>query len=311
MEIAHTDPVLCIGSCFSEHIGRRLEQLKFTATVNPFGIVYNPLSIAQVLEKIISEKDFSEKDLFENDGLWHSFAHHGRFSHPDKTTALKNINDALNQARLFLKKCDRIILTPGTAHVFILKKTKKVVANCHKIPGQNFLRKRLTTKEVATPLINVLKKIKKRNPGLEVIATVSPVRHLRDGLPENQRSKATLLLALDAVCNALPYVHYFPSYEIVLDDLRDYRFYEKDLAHPNELAIEYIWEKFEDAFFSKKTKLLCHEIKHITNAAAHRPFHPSSEAHRAFIKKQLDTIGLLEKKFPFLNFEKEKKIFQA
>ena len=311
VEISHQNKLLCVGSCFAEQMGGRLEQFKFPTLINPFGIIYNPISIIDIFEKILSENNFKESDLFENHGLWHSFAHHGRFSHPEKKTTLKQINDALKQARLFLKKADRLILTLGTAHVFIYKKTNLVVANCHKMPSQLFDRRRLPVEEMAIPLISVLKKLKKQMPALEVIATVSPVRHLRDGVIENQRSKAALLLGLEEVCQALPYVHYFPSYEIILDDLRDYRFYEKDLSHPNEMAMDYIWEKFGDVLFNKKTKELNEHILKLKNAAAHRPFHAASDAHQMFLKKQLEEINKLEKEYSELNFNKEREIFSA
>ena len=162
--ISHQDRLICVGSCFAENIGDRLNQLKFPVLINPFGIVYNPISVAYALEKILDEKKFTEKDFFENLGLYHSFSHHGRFSHPDKTTALNKINNALHDAHIFLKSTNRLILTLGTAHVFIYKKTNRVVANCHKIPGQEFLRKRLSVEEVAAPLISVLKRIKEKLP---------------------------------------------------------------------------------------------------------------------------------------------------
>lgn len=309
VEIAHQHHMLCIGSCFAEHIGSRLEQLKFPTLVNPFGIIYNPVSIVRVLEKLLSGTDYTEKDLFENLGLWHSYDHHGRFSHPDQSTAFQQINQALNDARQFLKNTNHLLLTLGTANVFVDKQTDTVVANCHKMPGQTFDRRRLTVEEVATPLISIFRRLKEEWPDLEVIATVSPVRHLRDGLLENQRSKATLLLGLEVVCKALPFVHYFPSYEIVLDDLRDYRFYEKDLSHPNSMAIDYIWDYFENAFFTDKTKALCQRISQLTTAATHRPFHPASEAHQTFLKKQLLILERLQKEFPSLDFTKEKEVF--
>ena len=311
VEITHQHPILFIGSCFAENIGGKLNELKFPVLINPFGIVYDPVSVAAVLEKIISEKEFTENDLFQNLGLYHSFAHHGRFSHPDELIALNQINDSLRDARLFLQKTNRLVLTLGTAHVFIYKKTNKIVANCHKMPGQEFLRKRLSVAEIYTPLINVFKIIKGRLPSLEIIVTVSPVRHLRDGLVENQKSKAALILGLDEICQRLDFVHYFPSYEIVLDDLRDYRFFAKDLSHPNELAVDYIWKKFENLFFNKKTKNICRRILQIKNALGHRPLHPASNPHQLFLKKQLELIDGLEKEYPFLNFEKEKNIFEG
>ena len=311
IKIAHKHQLLCVGSCFAEHIGSRLEQLKFPTLTNPFGIIYNPISIAQVLEKIIGGNNFEVNDLFENQGLWHSFDHHGHFSHPDKFTALQQINQSLNNAKLFLENTNRLVLTLGTANVFIDKRTNAIVANCHKMPGQTFERRRLDVEEIVKPLVYVLQKLKGKCDDLEVIVTVSPVRHLRDGLIENQRSKATLLLGLEAVCQALSFVHYFPSYEIVLDDLRDYRFYEKDLSHPNELAVEYIWSYFEHSFFSQSTKALCQRITQLISAAAHRPFHPASAAHQSFLKKQLLIIEKLRQEYPLLNFSKEKEKFKG
>ena len=308
--ISHQHRVLCIGSCFAEHIGGRLAALKFPVLLNPFGIVYNPVSVVQVLEKLLSGKYFQEADLFENLGLWHSFDHHGRFSHPDKATALRHVNQSLDGAKQFLAKTERLVLTLGTAHVFVYKKTNAVVANCHKMPGQAFDRRRLTVEETVQPLMAILQRLKEKLPRLEVITTVSPVRHLRDGLLENQRSKATLLLGLEAVCDALPFVHYFPSYELLLDDLRDYRFYEKDLAHPNGLAVDYIWQYFENAFFSETTKSLCQRISAITTAANHRPVHQGSAAHQQFLKKQLVMVEAVENRYPFLDFGEEKKTFR-
>lgn len=311
VRISHQDPILCVGSCFAENMGDRLNKLKFPVLINPFGIVYNPISCAHVLEKILSETDFTENDLFENLGLYHSFSHHGRFSHPDKNTVLENINNALEDARIFLKNTKRLVLTLGTAHVFIYKKTNNVVANCHKMLGQEFFRKRLSVEEVAAHLVSVFKEIKNKLPDLEIIVTVSPVRHLRDGLVENQKSKATLLLGLEQVKNALPFVHYFPSYEIFLDDLRDYRFYEKDLSHPNEMAVNYIWKKFSDIYFNEKTKNLNKQIEQINNAVNHRPFHVASDAHQLFLKKQLEKINDLEKENNYLDFNKEKEVLMS
>jgi len=288
----------------------KLDQLKFNVTANPFGIIYNPVSVSGVLEKLLSPDRFAEDDLFEHLGLWHSFAHHGRFSHPDKTLALANINSALSASKLFLEKTARLVLTLGTAHVFVLKKTNAVVANCHKMPGQAFEKRRLTVEEVAAPLIRVLQKLKSEKPGLEVIVTVSPVRHLRDGLVENQKSKATLLLGLEEVGRELPFVHYFPSYEILLDDLRDYRFYGKDLSHPNDLAVDYIWERFQEMFFTEETKTLCHRVAQIVAAASHKPLHPASAGHQAFLRKQIALAKELGKQHPMLDFTKEKKAFQ-
>lgn len=308
LKISHYDRTICTGSCFAENIGERLSRLKFPVLVNPFGIVYNPVSISQVLEKLITVELFHAEDLFENLGLWHSFSHHGYFSHPDKRTALKNINLSLQESRAFLEKTNRIIVTLGTANVFVLKKTGEIAANCHKVPGNEFERKRLSIKEVVNALGHTFEKLREESP-LQIILTVSPVRHLRDGLTENQRSKATLLLAVEELCRCLPFVHYFPAYEIVLDDLRDYRFYEEDMTHPNQTAIDYIWKYFEAAFFDEKTNQLCRQIAQLVTASKHRPIHPESTEHQAFLKKQLNEIRKLEEAFPALDFSREREVF--
>ncbi|MBI5916700.1 MAG: GSCFA domain-containing protein, partial [Bacteroidetes bacterium] len=307
VSVSHTDRVLCIGSCFAEQIGGRLERLKFPVLTNPNGIVFNPVSIGQSLERLASGGPFSEADLFENQGLWHSFDHHGRFSHPDKTAALEGINRSFSRAKDFLTTCNRLVVTLGTAHVFILKKSGEIVANCHKVPGEAFERGRLPVAEVVGSLVGVFEKLKANLPALEIIATVSPVRHLRDGLVENQRSKAALLLALDEICRRLPFVHYFPAYEILLDDLRDYRFYDADLSHPNQLATDYIWQYFEGAFLEEKTSGLCRRIEQLRAALEHRPFHPQSTEHQVFVKKQLEAVEQLEAAFPFLDFGQERR----
>lgn len=305
--ISHEDQTLCVGSCFAEHIGGRLARLKFPSQLNPFGIIYNPVSVANTLERVWSKKYFKETDLVKNQGLWHSFEHHGHFSKAGQSTTLEGLNSALESSHLFLQKTSRLVLTLGTANVFQLRKTGQVVANCHKFPGSDFERRRLNIDEVSEALTPILRQLKTELPRLEVIVTVSPVRHLRDGLVENQKSKATLLLGLEKIAVELPFVHYFPAYEMVLDDLRDYRFFDPDMAHPNPQAVDYIWQHFSDAFFSEKTRTTCQRIDQIVTASEHRPLHPDSNAYRLFLKKQLGLVHEMEKEFPFLNFGKEKK----
>lgn len=305
LDISHASQVICFGSCFAEHMGRRLKQLKFRVLTNPSGIVYNPVSVADSLEMLLADRQYTAADLFENAGLWHSFDHHGSFSHPDKQVVLENIHRSLSAARHFLEQTDRLLVTLGTANVAVLNETGKVVANCHKMPGKAFERKRLSVGEIAGILAGIFEKLKTRLPALEVVVTVSPVRHLRDGLVENQRSKATLLLALEAVSLRCPFVHYFPAYELVLDDLRDYRFYEPDMAHPNQQAVEYIWQYFGEAYFNEKTKALCQRLADVSAALAHRPFHPESAEHQFFLKKQQEKIAQLAQEYPLLDFSRE------
>lgn len=308
--IGYQDGLLLIGSCFTENMGERLQTGKFRTATNPFGIVYNPLSIAHCLERLSGDvQPFEEKDLFENAGLWHSWEHHGHFSKPDKKMALTGINSALQASAGHLKTTNRLLLTFGTAQVFSLRETGQVVANNHKMPAALFEERRLSVPEITEALVLVLEKIKSQNPDLQVIITVSPVRHIRNGLVENQRSKAVLLLACAEICRTLPFVFYFPAYEILLDDLRDYRFYAPDMLHPSDVAADYIWQFFGDTFFSAETRKLQTRVEKIVTAARHRPFHADTAEHRAFAQGQLDGIDLLLKEHPALDFSEEKKHF--
>lgn len=311
ISIGYHTPIICIGSCFTENIGQLLIENKFPTSLNPFGIIYNPVSIKQSLDRIISGAQYTAKDIFFHQDLWHSFDHHGVFSHPNQQASLELINNKLETVAKFLKKANRLILTLGTANVFVNKTTGKIVANCHKLPNTAFEKKRLSISEIVFSLQPTLEKLKTINPDCEVIFTVSPVRHLKDGIIENQRSKATLLLAIEEIMSQLDYVHYFPAYEIVLDDLRDYRFFERDMAHPNELAIQYIWDFFQQTYFSKETYSIFSKVKKMVQASKHRPFHKNTYTHQQFVKRQLENIATLEKQHPFLSLTNEREIFQA
>jgi hypothetical protein len=309
-QISHQGGVLCIGSCFAEHIFERLNSFKFSTLLNPFGIIFNPISIAKSLEILLDENRlFEKKDLFQHLGGWHSFQHHGSFSNPREELVLEKINNALLEARVFLKKAEFLVLTFGTSNVFVSEKTGQVVANCHKVPQKYFIHKKLSSDEIIVTLDDVFRKIARAFPHLKIITTVSPVRHIRDGLVANQVSKAKLLVALDNLASLHSNLAYFPSYEIMMDDLRDYRFYKKDLIHPNEMAVDYIWDFFSKTFFTEKTMELNAKLEKINLAQTHRPFHPESEEHLKFKKNQLVKIEELEKGFPFLDLGKEKDFF--
>ncbi len=308
-DIQHQDRILSLGSCFAEHIGERLQQHKFSTIVNPFGILYNPISISQNLHRLLDESLFSNQDLFQHLDLWHSFAHHGHFSKTDQATCLSEINQQLTTGRIQLKQAKYLLLTLGTAHVFQYKKTNEIVANCHKLPNSDFNRIRLNVNDISKSLSSIFERLHQFLPDLQIIVSVSPVRHLRDGHLENQRSKASLLLALTEMEEQFNFVHYFPAYELVLDDLRDYRFYKEDMIHPNETAINYIWDSFATTYFNQETKNLISQIEKIRRASLHRPLRPSTEAHQQFLKDQLLQIAKLEMENDFLNFEVEKQIF--
>jgi len=311
-QISHAHHLLLIGSCFTEHIGEKLAERKFHTLTNPFGIVYNPLSMAQCLERIANgNQAFTEEELFENAGLWHSWEHHGRFSKPDKKGALDGINKAYQQASEHMKRTDFLLLTFGTADLFRLRETGKVVANNHKMPAALFEPQRLSVSEIVERTVQAIESVAhlKSVPHLKVILTVSPVRHMRNGLIENQRSKAALVLACEEICAQLDYAHYFPAYELLLDDLRDYRFYAADMIHPSDVAVDYVWQFFSDTFFAEKTRRLNERIEKIRAAAQHRPFHSNTASYRAFAQAQLETIANLKLEMPDLDFTKEEALF--
>jgi GSCFA family len=309
--IGHQHQICCIGSCFTENIGKKLRENKFSTYINPFGIVYNPFSIAKQLSILSDEKAiFEEKNQIENKGVWHSFEHHSSFSRLTKAGLVENMAAELQKARSFLQKTNILILTFGTAFTYQYLPTGEIVANCHQLPNQLFSKKMSSVADVVACLSPVLQQLKYQNTDLQVILTISPVRHLSDGMIENQRSKSVLLLAAAELEAQLGFVTYFPAYEMVMDDLRDYRFFEADMLHPNEVAIEYIWDFFEKIFFEKTTLQLNEQVKSIQKARAHRPFQANSVGYLAFVKQQLASIATLTKKYEGLNFEEEKMFFE-
>jgi len=299
-EINHNSKILFLGSCFTENMGHELERLKFNVDINPFGILYNPLSVTSSLEHLITSKLFTESDLIQNNELWHSFSHHSRFSGLDKKETLTNINERLSYSSEFLRQAEYIFITFGTAWVYFLKDTNKVVSNCHKFPDSIFERKLLEVEDVISETQLFIDKLAAINPQLKIIFTVSPVRHWKDGANGNQISKATLILAIEKLRKTNTLVFYFPSYELVLDDLRDYRFFANDMLHPNELAIKYIFEKFARTYFSEETTNLNKEIETVLTAQTHRAFNPNSEAHQKFLRKlELKILDLHAKGIKF------------
>ncbi len=308
--VGHSDRLLLAGSCFTGHIGGQLAAFKFPVLTNPFGIVYNPASIVRCFERLLAENHFfTGHDIFENTGLWHSWEHHGMYSKPGRDETLAGMNAAYAESVAFLKKTNRLLLTFGTADVFELQSTGQIVANNHKMPAAFFRERRLSVAEIVEDTTGVLKKIKNQNHDLQVVLTVSPVRHLRGGAVANQRSKAALVLACEEICRQLDFAYYFPAYELLLDDLRDYRFYAPDMVHPSDVAVQYIWDFFSDTFFSEATKRLNERIGKIAAAAKHRPFNPDTTEHRAFAQAQLDAIENLKREWPGLDFGVETAYF--
>jgi hypothetical protein len=308
--ISYQDKILFIGSCFSENIGNRLTRLKFDVLQNPNGILYDPISISDALFSYIENEPFDEKYLFKLNGLWHSWNHHSYFSESNKTEVLERITNSRLCAHDFLKRTKFVFITFGTAFSYLLKNTSENVANCHKAPANNFEKILLPIEQIKADLLSVITALEIFNPDLKIIITVSPVKHVRDGVIENNRSKSRLIEAAHSIAEEKQHVFYFPAYELVNDILRDYRFYKKDLVHPNEQAIDFVFEKFSASFFDSNTMQTIKEIEKILLAADHKPFVRQSDAHVQFINSQIEHIQRLQKKYPFIHLEDEKKYFE-
>ncbi len=310
-KISHTSKTVLIGSCFTESIGGKLHELKFPVDINPCGIVYNPRSVENTLRFLLEQKEFTEADLRSHNGRWFSLYHHSQFSNTVASECLQGINHRIEQGAEFLAGADHLILTFGTAWVYELKETGDAVSNCHKLPSNDFNRHLLDVKEIVDRYKVLLKSLYALNPKISVVFTVSPVRHLKDGAHGNQVSKSTLLLAVERLISDFigDCVTYFPAYEILLDDLRDYRFYADDMVHPTGTAVDYIWEKFTDAYISDDSRSLIKNIADIIAATNHRPFDAQSSEHRRFCDNQINKIEALLARYPDLKFQEELNYF--
>lgn len=309
-KISYQKRSVFMGSCFTENVGQKMEVLKYPVDINPFGILYNPVSVAKGIELLLHPGKFVKEDLVENKGVWHSFLHHGRFSAVDADEVLKNINDRLDFSSQFLKEADFLLITFGTAWVYRYLKSGEVVSNCHKIPAGEFVRERLSVDEMVKLYQKLLHELWLVNPRIKVVFTVSPIRHWKDGAIKNQRSKSALLLAIaELVTQFEEKCAYFPSYEMVMDELRDYRFYAADMLHLNEVAIDYIWERFEESLVDVESQKISAEIRKITSAVQHKPFNKKTPEFRKFIDSSLNRLLETEKKYPYLNLKLEKEYF--
>lgn len=307
--VSYKSKNMFIGSCFTENIGKKLKQAKFEVDINPFGIVYNPISVKNSLQNLIENKNFIEEDIFYFNERWNSYSHHGKFAFPNKEETLININARVKQSSINLQNTDYLFITFGTAWVYELAKTKQVVSNCHKVPAKEFKKRILTVSEIVKIYSQLLQKLEEFNPKIKLIFTISPVRHLKDGFSENNLSKSTLKLAINEIVNTNTNCFYFPAYEIMLDDLRDYRFYNSDLLHPNETAINYIFNYFAKSFFNEETTIICSEINKIISAKQHRPFNLKSDNYLKFKQKFIKKTEELIKQYSFLNLEDELSFF--
>lgn len=305
-KISHLSKSLLLGSCFAENIGCLMRENKFDCDVNPFGILYNPLSVSKALDDIIACKHYGPDDLFFHQECYHSYMHHGSFSATNREMVLDTINTRLSKASQRLAQTEVLIITFGTAWVYYLQSTREVVSNCHKMPAKTFVRERLTVNDIVETYSSLIAKLQQCSPNLRLLFTVSPIRHVKDGLHENQLSKATLLLAVDELTRRFPeQISYFPAYEIVMDELRDYRFYADDMVHPSALAIQYIWERFCELYFSADTLQLMKECSNLARALAHRPLKPDSTEYKRFLGQIVLKIEQLNEKYPYLDLKKE------
>ncbi len=302
-KIGYDKPILMIGSCFTENIGAYFNKYLFDTSINPFGVTFNPFSISNGIQALLNKEMYSEQDLGHYNELFFSFNHYTKFSDPEKEAALKKMNSSFLVAKEILTRAPYLILTFGTAFVFEYKKTGQVVNNCHKIPAREFSRRLLSVEEIVSvysKLINIMKKL---YAGTRIIFTVSPVRHLKDGLIENQKSKSILILSAGELVSHFPeHCAYFPSYEILMDDLRDYRFYAEDLLHPNEQAVDYTWQQFRDNYFEVDAIKIIKELDPLLKAMSHRPLHPNTKAFLDFQDVNAEKLRKLKNNFPFLKW---------
>ncbi|WP_324721574.1 GSCFA domain-containing protein [Salinimicrobium sp. HB62] len=298
-KIGYSSKVLLLGSCFVENIGKKLEYFKFPNLLNPFGILFHPAAINNFLKRVKERHVFTEADIFFHNETWKCYEGHSDLNSGDKKDILVKLNSSIQETYEFLSSATHVVITPGTAWGYRLKETGEVVANCHKLPQAKF-SKEIT--EVKNALFETSEIVRGLNPSAEIIFTVSPVRHLKDGFVENQLSKAKLITAIQEIVASEEKCSYFPSYEIMMDELRDYRFYAEDMIHPNSTAVDYIWEKFREAWIASEVSAIMKQVDTIQKGLLHRPFNETSEAHQKFRKDLQQKINKLEKEVPQIRF---------
>jgi hypothetical protein len=321
--VNYRDRILLTGSCFTEHIGTALQRAKFTVLQNPNGILFDPVSVSRSLISYVHDQRYDESDLFQLNEVWQSWQHHSRFSDMDKDKTLEKINQSQQEAHQFLKDADWLIITLGSSFSYRLTDGAALyrpeltsslpgdsgVANCHRAPAQWFNKHLLSINEIIESLDLCLHQLMQFNPKLRILFTISPVRHIRDGVVENNRSKARLIEAVHHMVNKFDKLYYFPAYEIVIDVLRDYRFYDVDLVHPNYLATEFVMKKFMTTCFDEETQTLVAELKKINIARHHKPFQPASKAHQQFLHASAEKVKDIQSKYPMVDLREELAYF--
>jgi len=305
-QIGYGSQLLLLGSCFVENMGRKLDYFKFRQLQNPFGILFHPLAIEKLMARALQKKAYSESDIWYRNERWHCFDTHSALSDTSKENLVKKLNYGLEATRAQLNSASHIIITLGTAWVYRHSTSGNIVANCHKVPQREFSKELLSVDDIVNSLERTIKHAQSINKAIQFVFTVSPVRHLKDGFVENQRSKAHLISAVHEVfkTSVTPSAveEYFPSYEIMMDELRDYRFYDRDMIHPNQLAIDYIWEKFKQVWISEEAYSTMEKVGDLQKGLQHRPFNPGSEQHRKFRETMETKTAMIRLEYPFMEF---------
>ena len=303
--ITYESKLLALGSCFSENIAEKFQYYKFQTTTNPFGIIFNPVSIENLVKRAVNKLDFTENDIFFHNELWHCYEVHSELSNSDKYVFLNTLNELIATTHNQILSLTHCFITLGTSWIYRNVASEQIVANCHKVSQKEFTKELLSIAVIEESLANIINLIHSINPNCNLIFTVSPVRHIKDGFVENTLSKAHLITALQSVLKSEKCslnTKYFPSYEIMMDELRDYRFYADDLLHPSKMAVDYIWERFAKAMISEESQLTMEEIATIQKGLAHRPFNPNTESHLRFVANVNGKIAKIRSKFPFISF---------
>lgn len=300
--IDYDSKLFLLGSCFSENMGNKFEYFKFQSLQNPYGILFHPKAIEKLVTDAMNDREFIENDLFYLNERYHSFDAHSQWSHTSKEEILKNLNKAVEQTKAQIHRSTHIIITLGTAWVYTFVESDAIVANCHKVPQKKFLKELLPADEITASLEAIITLIRDINPKVNFIFTVSPVRHLKDGFVENQRSKAHLISAIHEIIEPRKRIFYFPSYEILMDELRDYRFYAEDMIHPNSNAINYIWDKFAENWIAESATQTLKKVASIQKRLQHKPFNSNSQEHEKFLQKLSIDIQELQVTHPNIIF---------
>ena len=309
LDLTLQDGIVTIGSCFAEVIGSKLEQNKANVLVNPFGTIFNPLSVCRLLDAALVQKHDFEKNLVQHNGIWYAYDLHSSLSSPDREELVESISQQIGNTNKTLSEARLLIITLGTAVGYRLKSTGEVVANCHKLPAREFSRELLSLGIILPDFEKTLQSLRLFNPNMQVLLTVSPVRHIKETIETNSVSKAILRVLCHQLSQTHQHVGYFPAFEIMMDDLRDYRFYGRDMLHPTEVAEDYIWDKFASAYFDKSFISFLKEWEKMRRAVAHRAFHPESEAHQNFLKNTLKQLQDLSLQYS-IDISKEKQMLQ-